>query len=196
MNLRRCVGALLLAGCFLGLASAADAQVLRWRRGYGYAAPAYPPTAYTSYPPYVMPLPAYGILPPPLATYYMLQGAGTGATGYNYGASTDQLDYIPRQRPSAYPAIPFEKSEVRLSDLRRVRYEITVPFAHATVLIDGAKTKQTGLQRSFITPPLQEDKQYSTTVVVQWLDENKMPRTRQRTFTVVAGETIRHAFVE
>jgi uncharacterized protein (TIGR03000 family) len=52
------------------------------------------------------------------------------------------------------------------------------------------------LTRVFTTPPLEEDKQYSATITAQWVDQAGETRTRQRTFTVVAGETVRHTFIE
>jgi len=148
------------------------------------------------YPMYVAPLPGYGILPPPFTMMnqygyaYDLQGLGFPRTAEDYG-------YTPRKRTSLYPAIPFEKSaEERLTELRRVRYEITVPFENAVVLFDGVKTKQTGLTRVFVTPPMQEDKEYTSTITVEWTEKDGTPRMRTRTFTVHSGDTVRHTFIE
>ena len=164
-----------------------------------------PSTYYFNYPtapvynPYVAPYPAYGILPPPFVTArhyesWTTPSQGTGKTAADYGY---QIEAQPRMRSSLYPAVPFEKSpEDRQADLRRVRYEIGVPFANAEVYIDGAKTKQTGLNRVFMTPPMDEDRYYTSTIKVQWVDSFNEMRTREKTFTFVAGETVRHQFKE
>jgi uncharacterized protein (TIGR03000 family) len=208
MKIRQCVCAAILAAGFLGILAVSDVSAFGRRRSAYYSAPvgeyyAEPYYAVPAYPysPYVMPLPAYGILPPPLATYEMLYNRGYLAdpqgTRVADGAVRDPSEAPPRKRPSVYPAVPFGASpEVQLSDLRRVRYEITVPFENAIVLLDGVKTKQTGLKRVFVTPPLDEEKQYTVTITVQWADESGETRIRRKDFTVVAGETVRHTFIE
>lgn len=203
MKLQRSVGALLLAAGLVGFFCVSDAEGFPRRRVYvspgpavtNYAIPVYP---YVS--PYVAPLPAYGILPPPLATYHMLYGSGyLGDSPARIVPETgvrDPYEAPPRKRPSVYPAVPFgEVVEARGADLRRVRYEITVPFEHCTVLIDGVKTSQTGLRRVFVTPPLEEDKQYQVTITVQWTDDGGETRIRRKDFTVVAGETVKYTFI-
>lgn len=155
--------------------------------------PAYPPPIH----PYTAPLPGYGILPPPLATYQMIYGFDPYAGGRQtnaYANATDQLDYTPRKRPELYPAIPFGKGPASEVDVRRARFEIAVPTPNAIVLFDGAKTKQTGLNRVFVTPPLVEDKLYSSTIEVEWTDEAGTKLRRKKTFDFVAGERLEHRF--
>ena len=203
MMFRRCVGALLVAVAVLISLGSSEANAFGARRGYyapGYGGMYYP-EYYPYYNPYVAPLPAFGILPQPLATMNMLYGYDSQGYGAqrteNYGIVRDPSDPPARKRSALYPAVPFEKSPAeRLTDLRRVRFEITVPFANAAVLFDGVKTKQTGLAREFVTPPMQEDKEYSVTIVVQWTEQDGTVRTRQKTFTVVAGESVQHTFIE
>jgi uncharacterized protein (TIGR03000 family) len=210
MKFRQCIWALLLAGIFLSSLGISDVNAFPQRRVFVAPVPGviyFPPgplypyyyNAY-AYNTYVMPLPAYGILPPPLATMNMVHRSDAGywgvqRTAEDYGY---QLDTPARKRTSLYPAVPFEKlPEVRLADLRRVRFEITVPFADAVVYFDGAKTKQTGLRRIFVTPPMQEDKEYTATIMVQWTKQDgTLSAPRQKTFTVVAGETVPHTFIE
>ena len=205
MKARQCIWAFILAGVVLS--SLGISEVSAQRRVFVATVPGvvyFPqgpvyPYYYYSYS-YVVPLPAYGILPPPLATMNMLYRSDAG---YNGGQRTAedygyQLDAPARRRTSLYPAVPFEKlPEVRLADLRRVRFEITVPYADAVAYFDGAKTKQTGLRRIFVTPPMQEDKEYTATIMVQWTKQDgTLSAPRQKTFTVVAGETVQHTFVE
>ncbi|MBI2803393.1 MAG: TIGR03000 domain-containing protein [Planctomycetes bacterium] len=218
MNLRRLIAGLCLSVGFVLSVGVADAQFLARRRAvvyatpaanYGYSAPALnygygtPMATYWWPAPYVLPLPAYGILPPPLATYNMLYGDSyaTNGAGYGntqtYGGVIDPTIPPARKRSALYPAVPFGTTGGEIVvDRRRVRYEIGVPKDNAVLLIDGVKTKQTGRKRVFVTPALEEDKQYTVTISVQWLDENGDKRIRERTFTVVAGETVRHTFVE
>ena len=197
MNVRKLVWALLTV-TLLGSLAIGEANAF-WRRAY--AAPysgaySYPLDTWYGYGsgydygygfhynPYVAPLPAYGILPPPLATWNMLYGDTSP-----YGKRTTGGGGV-RTQGSLYPS-PAEAQ----TDRRRVRFEITVPNADAVVKFDGAATKQKGLKRVFVTSPLQEDKEYSVTIEAQWPYEDKILR-RQKTFTVVAGETVQHTFVE
>jgi len=193
---------MLAASVFLVLLCAADVSAFGRRTimppmynvyPYGYVYPQFNP--YMPGGGYVMPLPAYGVTPLPLATWQML--------GYDYGiqkppANTmNELDYVPRSRPSLYPAVPYEPTPTqRAADLKRARFEITVPTADAVVTFDGAKTTQKGLSRVFVTPSLTEDKLYTATIEVQWADEAGTKITRRRTFEFVAGETITHRFAE
>jgi uncharacterized protein (TIGR03000 family) len=156
---------------------------------YYYNAPAYVP--------YVAPYPAYGILPPPFVTerYYMArQQTTSGKTAEDYG---QRVESQPRMRGSLYPALPYEKTPAeRLADSRRVRYEIEVPFEDAIVYIDGAKTKQTGLKRVFVTPPMDEDRNYTATIKVVMTNRFQKTFERTETPTFVAGETVRLKFTE
>ena len=208
MKFQRCVWVCLAAALLLSSLATAKLSAFPPRGGYVtpgaeglyyYRAPMY---SYYYFNPYVMPLPGYGILPPLASTYqyygHESQSSDWFRTAEDYGYTPDRFESPPRKRTALHPAVPFERSpEVRLADLRRVRFEITVPYADAIVQFDGAKTKQTGLKRVFVTPPMQEDKDYSVTIVVQWLtNEGALSSPRQKTFTVVAGETVQHTFIE
>ena len=203
MNSRRWLAALLLAAGFLGLAvSQADAFPRRFGPTVGYSwGPAWsygPAVGYPYYQAYVMPLPAYGILPPPLATYNMLYGAGGARpTDDFYYRSRDYNEPAPRARPNLYPAVPNDKKgDARVEDLRRVRFDISVPYENAVVFFDGAKTTQTGVRRVYMTPPLEEDKQYVMTIKVEFTDKAGDRRIRESNFTVVSGQIVTHTFVE
>ncbi len=66
---------------------------------------------------------------------------------------------------------------------------VLVPVEAATLIIQGAETKQTGLTRVFESPPLEPGKNYTYTVVAKWMPNNYTTITRTRTVTVKAGET-------
>jgi len=174
-------------------------QIMTWQ----YGAP--------SYNPYVAPFPAYAILPPPFLTAHYgwdlssdryarnTNGIGSHATAEDYGYSRDYFDQPPRKRPSLAPALPFEgsKSPERPNDARRVRFEITVPNPDAMVFFDGVKTSQGGTDRVYITPELNENREYTSTIEVRWFDaQGKERAPRRRPFTYTAGQTIRYTFTE
>jgi uncharacterized protein (TIGR03000 family) len=161
--------------------------------------------AYPMYYSYQMPYPAYGILPPPFLTaespnrYAGYSGSLTGRTAEDYGYGRDYFDRDPQRRNSLSPAIPYRDTPKdkgasdALADSRRVRIEVTVPDPDATVIIDGGKTQQSGRNRIYVTPPLQEDRFYTVTVEVQWNDDGKKTKTASKAFDVIPGETIQFA---
>lgn len=195
MNFRRSIWAFLAAAVILGPLGTAEVNAFGPRRTF--AAPYYPSMGYGMYyPMYIAPLPGYGILPPPFTTMNLY---GYDSQAYFGGRSVDDRaftgDAAARKRPVLFPAVPFEKAaEERVADLLRVRYEITVPSADAVVLLDGVKTKQTGLTRVFVTPPMQEEKEYTVTITVQWTDPSGKLQTREKAFTFLAGDTVSHTF--
>src|SRR6516162_887522 len=115
MKFRQCGWASLLAAFVLAALGVSEGRALAQRRvfvvtpGFGYypvnSAYPYYPTYYNYYyytysTPYVMPLPAYGILPMPLAPMNMLNRSGAQRTAENYGY---QIDTPARKRTSLYP---------------------------------------------------------------------------------------------
>jgi uncharacterized protein (TIGR03000 family) len=194
MMYRRSVG--LLAAVLFGALSVGQAGADGPRRAaivpYGYAAPFgapygyfYNPYSYNPYGapfpangyyynPYVAPFPAYGILPPPFATLRMV-----------YGDSERERTEVRRARP------PEKSAEDLSADVTRFRFEITVPTPDAIVLVGGAKTTQTGLQRVYLTPPLVVDRYYTYTVEVQWT-EGGAPKTEKTSFDFLLGEPTKH----
>jgi uncharacterized protein (TIGR03000 family) len=198
MKFQHCLGAMLAATATFGVLGISDASA--WgRRGGGVPSPYYGPHPYYGYP-YVNPYgPYYGVLPPPVLGY-QAQYANDPYWGTRRpvdGPAVEPLDYVPRKRTSMHPAIPYTASpQERLEDLRRARFTISVPTVAAVVLFDGTTTMQTGLTRVFVTPPLGEDKLYSSTIEVRWTGEDGAKLVRTKTFDYVAGESITHRFSE
>jgi uncharacterized protein (TIGR03000 family) len=200
MKLQQHFGAIVAALVLIGtLETSAQAQVRFFyyspQGPFVRSAPFGPVVPYTytysySYNPYVAPYPAYGILPSPILVGAWQYG---GSPVYNQRTTEDYGN--PRMRASLYPAVPFENAPVeRQADVRRVRFEITVPRDDAIVLIDGVATKQTGLARVYTTPPMEEDRLFTSNIEVRWTDEAGKTQSIQRNFEFVAGETIRHTF--
>ena len=206
MKLQRSLWAMLAAGILLTTLAVSDVHAQRrfffyspqgpfvQSAPYGPIAPMYP----HAYNPYVAPYPAYGILPGPVILSPWQYGAEqgfSGRTAADYGYSREQFETPPRKRNAMYPAVPFEKGPGdRMTEIRRVRFEITVPREDAIVLIDGVQTKQTGLNRVFLTPAMDEDRLFTSSFEVRWTDGAGKTQSIQRTFEFVAGETIRHQF--
>jgi len=208
MKQHRCSWVLLGALALLGTVAATDAQAQR--RFFYYSPPGpfvqnpsfgpvtqsyYNPWGYN---PYVAPYPAYGVIPGPIilgAWQHGSESAYSGRTAEDYGYARDEFATPPRKRNALYPAVPFEKTPGdRLADIRRVRFEIIVPREDVVVLIDGVATQQTGLSRVYLTPPMDEDRLFTSEFELRWTDEAGKAQSIRRTFEFVAGETIRHTF--
>jgi uncharacterized protein (TIGR03000 family) len=71
----------------------------------------------------------------------------------------------------------------------RARIRLHVP-ADAEVWFDGVKTRQTGAERSFHSPPLAPGVTYAYEVEARWKKDGKTAR-RQRHIVVHAGDTLR-----
>jgi uncharacterized protein (TIGR03000 family) len=177
----------MVAFCWL----ATEADAFSWRRSavvggpgyypYGAAGYSYGPAYYPYggpgyyYNPYVAPLPAYGILPPDIPRVKV------GAADDPYKRTAGRID---RPAPSETPT----------PDMR-VRFEVQVPYADASVTLNGVATRQTGLTRAFVTPALEEGRSVPVTIEVRWKKQDgswSAPRTA--TYTVSAGQTVRHTF--
>lgn len=148
--------------------------------------------------PYAAPFPWYTILPP--VSPYVFPGTAGGwshdwdlnrrASAEDYGY---RLDYTPRKRPAPDPTVLRPKNVDTRPDPRRARFEITVPSADAVILFDGVKTRQTGLERVFVTPPLDEDRIYSSTIEIQWTDSAGRNRSEKKSFEVYQGDKVRYS---
>src|SRR5687768_9409713 len=126
MKHQRCLCAMVAAFVCCVMLTASNADAFGYRGWGGVPSPYYYDYGYRyHYNPYIAPMPYYGILPPPFATYQNLYGRDPYAyydgrfmpyyyRGYDSpyrrvadGPTVDMLDYIPRQRTSTYPAIPY-----------------------------------------------------------------------------------------
>lgn len=75
-----------------------------------------------------------------------------------------------------------------------VQLNLLLP-ADTQVWFDGAKTRQTGTHRAFLSPPLEAGRDYSYNIRVQWLD-NGREVTSIRKIGVHAGDRINLTFPE
>ncbi len=85
--------------------------------------------------------------------------------------------------------MPRAKDEEKPAADTKARVEVRVPVADADVWFGDHKTKQTGLDRQFVTPPLEPGRKYQYRVRVAWT-ENGERREAQRTVPVEAGQPL------
>lgn len=115
-------------------------------------------------------------------------GYGYGYGGYGWGTGSYILPGFtaaepPRMRATVYPAIPLPPRQVIAAKLSGVDdskafLTLVVPQENALVWLNGAPMSLTGLERRFVTPPL-DPGEYIFQVRVQWQDEFG-PQTRTR----------------
>jgi len=100
------------------------------------------------------------------------QALGTGYSGLN---------------PAAYQALIAAAGAKAPADRRRAYIEVRVPD-DAEVFFDNTATKQTGANRSFMTPPLEKGT-YSFEVSVRWMADGKAHK-ETRNIRLTPGQTV------
>lgn len=117
----------------------------------------------------VTPLPNYERPP------YELYGGGYSA--YRYGSDGAIAgSVLPPPMPRRSASIP-------------ATIRVRVPATDAQLWFNGVKTKQTGLTRHFVTPPLAKGT-YQYRVRVTWRDEQGRPREREQVLRLRPGDSI------
>lgn len=71
-----------------------------------------------------------------------------------------------------------------------VRLQVRVPVADAEVWLEGNKTRQQGLVREFLSPPLSPGQTYQYHLKAAW-SENEQRQETARTIAVLPGEHVR-----
>jgi uncharacterized protein (TIGR03000 family) len=126
--------------------------------GYGYASPYAP--GYSS--PY-----GYGFSPysPGYGPTYLGTGyPGYGPNGLTYGPGVSG----------------YQSSYYTPATDNRARIRVRLPEANATLTIDGDATQQTGSDREFITPPLEQGKTFTYTLKARWMQGNEPVEKTQK----------------
>jgi uncharacterized protein (TIGR03000 family) len=149
---------------------------------------------------YGPPVPVYGPIPGVLGNDDLVrQWRSTlpvGLHGYGwvgvYAAS-------PRLRPNTVSVRPAVESFGTAPPARAIApggcllVSVKVPQPAAEVFVDGAKTAQTGTDRTFESPPLEAGQRYSYTVTARWI-ENGRAVERSIQVTGEPGEVVRADF--
>jgi uncharacterized protein (TIGR03000 family) len=71
-----------------------------------------------------------------------------------------------------------------------VQLRVLLPEGDAHLLIDGKKTKQTGIQRHYYSPPLEAGWTYTYTLTATWEPNNYTEVIRRRIVHVKAGQDV------
>jgi uncharacterized protein (TIGR03000 family) len=121
----------------------------------------------------------------------------TGSPNVNlsgqFGTQGYQSNYPP-SGPLINPTINLSVNNGASTAPRPADVEVRVP-SDAVLWFEGVRMKQTGSQRSFISPPLQPGKEYKYNVRIQWT-ENGQPVEQTRTIIVRAGEQVQVDFTQ
>jgi uncharacterized protein (TIGR03000 family) len=67
---------------------------------------------------------------------------------------------------------------------------LLLPYATAQVMVDDMPTRQSGTERTFISPPLDPGRSFTYTIKATWQPNNYVTITRTRSISVKAGQTV------
>jgi len=99
------------------------------------------------------------------------------------------------QTPSVANTTPESNSSLTVAEVngpRTVQIDVRLP-ADAKIWFDDNPTSQTGAFRTFVSPPLEPDKDHFYQVKVRW-QENGQDVTRTRKVEVHAGDRLNLSF--
>jgi uncharacterized protein (TIGR03000 family) len=71
-----------------------------------------------------------------------------------------------------------------------VNIKVTLPHAKAKLTIQGQPTRQTGIERTFVSPPLEPGREYEYTLVAVWEPNNYTTITRKKMLKVKAAQNV------
>lgn len=141
-------------------------------RGYGLS----------SYP---GPLPAYPPAPPRVVRLIPSTPAEPSSRDLPHDGTVAQpIVQVPTNSRSGAPSRTFDSTTAQLI--------VQVP-AEAEVWLEGAKTRQPGALRHFVTPPLTPSDDYSYEIRARWRDEGREVEQTQKV-VIRAGERVRVRF--
>jgi uncharacterized protein (TIGR03000 family) len=123
-------------------------------------------------------------------------GYGYGRSGFDIGkpgsafSSPRWPSYYPDSVHGYYPAMPplIVNIYPAAIESKSATIDVHVPRG-AQVTFDGSPTHQTGTDRRFVSPPLDQGHMYSYRISARWLS-NGQERTETRNVRVRAGQTV------
>jgi uncharacterized protein (TIGR03000 family) len=115
---------------------------------------------------------------------------GYGYYGRPYGSYYRDSNYYSGDGTiSTYNPMQYASEESEGSRSRDALVRVRVPRADARVLIEGQEMKQTGTERLFESPPLEQGKDYNYTIKATWNDGGREV-TREKTVNFRAGQQV------
>ena len=73
---------------------------------------------------------------------------------------------------------------------RPIKLRVLLPTADAQLVVDDMPTRQTGVTRNFISPPMDPNQAYSYTIKATWAPNNYTTIIRTRVVIVTAGQDL------
>ena len=148
---------------------------------------------------YGPPVPVYGPIPGVFGNSDLVEqwrASPTLGGGFGYYGWVGPFRASPRPFPNvnAWPVIePIGPAVVQIAPTIQsasLHLSVKVPQPAAEVFVDGVKTTQTGTDRIFESPPLEEGKVYAYEIVVRWVQGGATVE-KKKTVTGKPGEVIR-----
>jgi len=127
--------------------------------------------------------------------------ASPGFNTFNYGTTTGNSYGTPSLNP-AYAGFADHNQQYQSfyqgpgqQNPNAATIHIRVPAPDARVLLDGQPTQAQGMERVFVSPPLDPNARYQYTVRATW-NENGRPVSREKTVPVQAGQVATVSFAD
>jgi uncharacterized protein (TIGR03000 family) len=106
--------------------------------------------------------------------------------GAYYAGSVDSAPNVTNVISNYGPTYSSEESESRA---QQALLKVKLPRPDARVMIDGQPTEQTGTERAFVSPRLDQGKNYTYTVKATWNDGGR-EMSREKTVQFRAGQDV------
>ncbi len=109
--------------------------------------------------------------------------------GYDRGYYYDRWYYYPGYSFYYSPGYDNGYWDSNYVDTRTAKIEVRLPNPNGEVWFDGQKTRQTGMTRTFTSPPLEPGRSFNYQVSAAWHSQGQL-MTEERTATVRAGSHV------
>lgn len=114
--------------------------------------------------------------------------------GYNPGYYSSPGYVVDSPNYYADPVVQAPGNQVRQSFYpettnQEATLTVLLPKADAQVWFDGAATQQQGMQRTFMSPALEQGRSFTYTIKGRWM-ENGRPVERERQVSVQSGQSV------
>jgi uncharacterized protein (TIGR03000 family) len=117
-----------------------------------------------------------------------------GYPNYGYAPSVQYVTPSYYYTPSTTIVTPAQTYDPNVSQASftqpddRAHLDVRVPAADAQILFDGDPTRQQGMDRVFVSPPLTPGKSFTYNIEARWMENGRMVN-QSRAVTISAGQT-------